>query len=103
MSTIYKDEKLDRIDNLDELFTLTHHVFPPSLMYAFKNAFVSWCEINSHWNSGKMNQRRLFLEQLGQPQERVDHLPRSQLVYCLHDCKILHPVALNTYRATTKT
>lgn len=108
MSTIdekwWKDEKIDRIDNLDELFTLTHSVFPPtSLMYAFTDAFVSWCEINSHWNSGKMNQTRIFLEQLGQPQERRDRLPRSQHGYCLHDCKMLHPVALNTYKATTKT
>lgn len=75
---------------------MAHDVFSPtSLMYALTNAFVSWCEINSNWNSGKMNHRRIFLEPLGQPHERREPLPRSQLVYCIHDCKMLHSVALN--------
>jgi len=46
------------------------------------NAFVLWREINKDWNSGKLNRRRLFLEQLGyalvQPHiKRRETLPRA--------------------------
>ncbi len=46
------------------------------------NAFVIWCEINKDWNRGKLSQRRIFLEQLGnalvKPHiERRQCLPRA--------------------------
>lgn len=81
-----KDEKMN-VKRQDRQFRWTLHIdlgcfSPTSLMLLSvggKSTVIG--------KVAKINQRIIFLEQLGQHQERTEHLPRSQLDYCLQDCK----------------
>lgn len=80
------------VDNMDKLVTgysckrktlrWPLVIFFNMLDISAYNAFVIWLALNPNWNRGKLQKRRLFLEQLGKalvrPQiQRRQHIPRT--------------------------
>lgn len=80
------------VDNLDKLVTgysckrrtlrWPLVIFFNILDISAYNAFVIWMALNPDWNRGKLQRRRLFLEELGKalvrPQiQRRQHIPRT--------------------------